>query len=86
MTISQILQKSRRLAQVDERSFPNATLIPYINDIYHDLEEEIVHFNDEDFFYETRTSDIIKDQIEYELPYAGSALAFPYELKKIISV
>lgn len=92
MDIATMLPIIRQQTGTDPVNMPTATLMPYVNMGFHDLEWRIVALINEHYFYGQSTIDTVANQSKYSLPlgWSGANVAWSRtpntELRKLISV
>ena len=72
MTVQEIIDLARTLTHTNSNQVPNDTAIKYLNIVYFKFANRIITEIDEDYFWETFTTDTVVDQSEYVLPIASS--------------
>lgn len=85
MTVPNILQYARELTSTSSAStgFSDASLLPYLNMVYHTVENHIVSKIDEDYFVSEFYTNTVADQERYEWQ-GGSSTTVGF--KKILEV
>lgn len=81
MNVQQIVNLSRQLAYTDSTQYTDAVAIEDFNNLYHDLENDIVRFVDEDYYYDIEYSDLVANQIEYPYPLSTSGISGMKKMK-----
>jgi len=74
MNVSEIIWLARTLTHTTSTQVSDAVGLQYLNIVYHDLENSIVTGINENFFWDTFTTDTVEDQNEYVLPVASATV------------
>ena len=83
MDVSDIIWLARTLTHTDSTQVPDATAIDYLNIIYFKFANRIITEIDEDYFWETFTTDTVVDQSEYVLPIASSTAEWAVKINRV---
>lgn len=67
MTVDNIITLARDLTWASSSNIDATQIARYLNIVYHDMENAIVDSVDEDYFWDTFTTDTVADQQEYTL-------------------
>ena len=69
-TVADIIASARKLYNADasQRGCSDSDMLEYVNNIYHDIENEIVQFDSEDYFYQTWYTNTVAYQNRYIVP------------------
>jgi len=59
---------------VSPSQYLDADALEDFNNVYHDLENDVVRYVDEDYYYDVQYADIIANQVEYVLPLTTSSI------------
>lgn len=92
MDVATMLPIIRNQTGTDTVNMPTATLMPYVNMGFHDLEGRIVALINEHYFYGSLTINTVANQVKYSFPlgWSGASVAGDrtpnVELKKLIEV
>ena len=68
MTVPNILQYAREVTNTSSAmtNLSDASLLPYLNMVYHEIENDIVYKVDEDYFVAEFYTNLVADQERYE--------------------
>lgn len=67
-TVADIIADARAIYYCDTTQISDAQMLRYVNNIYHDIENEIVQFDSEDYFYQTWYANTVPYQNRYIVP------------------
>lgn len=71
----QIVNLSRALSYTDSVQYTDLMAIEDFNSVYHDLENDLVRYLNEDYYYDVQFADLIANQTEYILPLSTSGIS-----------
>lgn len=74
-SVAQIVNLARQLAYTDSTQYPDSIAIEDFNNCYHDIENDIVRYVDEDYYYDIQYTDLVANQAEYVLPLSTSSIS-----------
>jgi hypothetical protein len=74
MNVSDILTQARETSESSQAMtfLGDSDLMKYLNNVYHDLENEIINEVDEDFFSAVFITDLVANQKSYQIRTASS--------------
>ncbi len=82
-TVQKIVDLARWLWYVTTSQYIDADAIEDFNNVYHDIENDIVRFVDEDYYYDIQYTDIVANQVEYIMPQSTSSISGFKKMKDI---
>ena len=74
-TVQKVVDLARGLGYVNSTQYTDAEAVEDFNNVYHDLENDLVRYLNEDYYYDVQYADLIKDQTEYIVPLSTSAIS-----------
>lgn len=82
-SVSQIIALARTQWNASVQQIDDNTMLDFFNNVYHDLENDIVRYVDEDYYYDIQYADLVANQIEYIIPQSTSSISGFKKLKDI---
>ena len=74
-SVQQVVDLARSLAYTDSTQYTNAEAVEDFNNVYHDCENDLVRYLDEDYYYDIQYADLVANQPEYILPLSTSTIS-----------
>lgn len=74
-SVAQVVGLARGFGYVTSTQYTDAEAVEDFNNTYHDLENDLVRYLNEDYYYDVQYADLIKDQTEYIVPLSTSAIS-----------
>jgi hypothetical protein len=68
VNVTDIINEARLLYRADSNEITDANMLMFLNNSYHDIENDIVNYVDEDYWYQTWYTTTIAFQNRYSIP------------------
>ena len=82
-SVQQVINLARWLGYTTSSQYDDTSALEDFNNVYHDLENDIVRYVDEDYYYDVQYTDLMPNQCEYVLPLTTSTISWFKKIKDI---
>lgn len=83
MSVAEIITFIRNITYCTTGELTDAELLPFINIAYHDIENKITRYVDEDYFWDRFYTDLVANQNEYTLKSGSSTARGMNKVKRV---
>jgi hypothetical protein len=82
-SVAQIISLARNQGNASIAQISDNLMLEFFNNVYHDLENDIVRYVNEDYYYDIQRADLNPNQIEYIIPQSTSSISGFKKMKDI---
>ena len=73
--VAQVISLARVQWNASVTQISDTMMLEYFNNVYHDIENDLVRYVNEDFYYDVQYADLIANQTEYIVPLSTSTVS-----------